>query len=260
MARWIIALIIALVSLVTYFATTSENPITGEQQRVALKPDEEIALGLKSAPQMAARMGGVSRDREARALVERVGAALARESIAARSPYRFSFHVLADPKTINAFALPGGPIFITEGLLRQLKSEAELAGVLGHEIGHVIARHAAEHLAKARLTQGLIGAATIGSGDYTAAQIGQMVGSLINMRYGREDELESDALGIRIMAEAGYDPRAMIGVMETLAKASSGSRQPEFFSTHPHPENRQARIREEIAKRFPSGVPAGLKR
>jgi predicted Zn-dependent protease len=202
-------------------------------------------------------MGGVSRDREARALVERVGAALARESIAARSPYRFSFHVLADPKTINAFALPGGPIFITEGLLRQLKSEAELAGVLGHEIGHVIARHAAEHLAKARLTQGLIGAATIGSGDYTAAQIGQMVGSLINMRYGREDELESDALGIRIMAEAGYDPRAMIGVMETLAKASSGSRQPEFFSTHPHPENRQARIREEIAQRSPPACPRG---
>jgi predicted Zn-dependent protease len=260
MARWIIALIIALVSIITYFGTSSENPITGEKQRVALKPEEEVALGLKSAPQMAAQMGGVSRNREAAALVERVGAALVRESIASRSPYRFSFHVLADPKTINAFALPGGPIFITEGLLRQLRSEAELAGVLGHEIGHVIARHASEHLAKARLTQGLIGAATVGTGDYTAAQVGQMVGSLINMRYGREDELESDALGIRIMAEAGYDPRAMIRVMETLAKASSGSRQPEFFSTHPHPENRQLRIREEIARRFPSGVPAGLKK
>jgi len=107
---------------------------------------------------------------------------------------------------------------------------------------------------------GLIGAATVGTGDYSTAQIGQMVGSLINMRYGREDELESDALGIRIMAEAGYDPRALIGVMETLARASSGSRQPEFFSTHPNPENRQARIRDEIAKRFPSGVPAGLKK
>jgi predicted Zn-dependent protease len=260
MARWILALLIAIVSLVTYCAGTSENPITGEKQRVALKPEEEVALGLKSAPQMAAQMGGVSRNREAAARVGRVGAALARESIAANSPYRFSFHVLADPKTINAFALPGGPIFITEGLLAQLRSEGELAGVLGHEIGHVIARHASEHLAKAKLTQGLVGAATIGTGDHTTAQIGQMVGSLINMRYGREDELESDALGIRIMAEAGYDPRALIGVMETLARASSGSRQPEFFSTHPHPENRQARIREEIGKRFPSGVPAGLKK
>jgi beta-barrel assembly-enhancing protease len=260
MARWIVALLIALVSVVTYFGTSSDNPITGEKQRVALKPDEEIALGLKSAPQMAAQMGGLSRNPEAKALVERVGAKLVRESVAAKTPYRFSFHVLADPKTINAFALPGGPIFITEGLLRLLKSESELAGVLGHEIGHVVARHSSEQLAKAQLTQGLIGAATVGTGDYTTAQIGQVVGSLINMRYGRDDELESDALGIRIMAEAGYDPRAMLNVMAVLAKASSGSQQPEFFSTHPNPENRQERIRAEIAKRFPSGVPEGSKK
>src|SRR4029453_277185 len=115
--------------------------------------------------------------------VERVGAALVRDSIARKSPYRFSFHVLADPKTINAFALPGGPVFITEGLLRLLKSEAELAGVLGHEIGHVIARHASHRLAKQQLTQGLLGALVVGSGDYTTAQIGQMVGGMINMKY-----------------------------------------------------------------------------
>jgi predicted Zn-dependent protease len=260
MARLLIALIIAIISLFTYFTSTSDNPVTGEKQRVALKPEEEIAVGYKSAPEMAAQMGGLSRNTEAQALVNRLGERLVRQSVAAKSPYKFSFHVLADPKTINAFALPGGPIFVTEGLLRVMKTEAELAGVLGHEIGHVIGRHSSERLAKAKLTQGLIGAATIGTGDYTTAQIGQMVGSMINMRYGREDELESDALGIRIMAEAGYDPRAMINVMETLAKASSGSRQPEFFSTHPHPENRQMRIREEIEKRFPSGIPEGLKR
>jgi predicted Zn-dependent protease len=260
MARWLIALVIAIVSLVTYFGSTTRNPITGETQRVALKPEEEIALGLKSAPEMAARMGGLSRNPEARALVQRIGQKLVQASVAAKSPYRFSFHVLADPKTINAFALPGGPVFITEGLLRLLRSEGELAAVLGHEAGHVIARHSSEQLAKAQLTQGLIGAAVVGTGDYTTAQIGQVVGSLIDMRYGRDDELEADALGVRIMAEAGYDPRAMIGVMETLAKASSGSRQPEFFSTHPHPESRQTRIREEIAKRFPSGVPEGLSR
>jgi predicted Zn-dependent protease len=249
MARWIIALIVALVSLFTYFSSTSLNPVTGEKQRVALKPEEEIALGLRSAPEMAAQMGGVSRDAQAQARVRRLGEKLVRESFAAGSPYRFSFHVLADERTVNAFALPGGPIFVTEGLLRRMRSEAELAAVLGHEIGHVIARHSSEQLAKAQLTQGLIGAAVLGTGDYTAAQLGQLVGSLINMRYGRDDELESDALGIRIMAEAGYDPRAMIGVMETLAQASGGSRRPEFFSTHPHPENRLARIREEIAKR-----------
>ena len=258
--RLVIAGIIALFAIISYFGSSSENPLTGEKQRVAMTPEQEIALGYQSASQMAAQMGGVSRNAQAVALVQRMGEALVRESFAAKSPYKFSFHVLADPKTVNAFALPGGPVFITEGLLRQLKTEAELAGVLGHEIGHVIARHSSERLAKQQLTQGLLGALVVGSGDYTTAQIGQVVGNMINMRYGREDELESDALGIRIMAEAGYDPRAMVRVMEVLAKASGGSRQPEFVSTHPAPENRSERIKAEIAKRFPNGVPENLKK
>ena len=257
-ARLLIAAIIAMGALVTYFGSSTLNPLTGEKQRVAMRPEQEIALGLKSAPELAAQMGGLSQNVQARALVQRLGTKLARESIAAKSEYRFAFYVLADRRTINAFALPGGPVFITEGLLGLLKTEAEVAAVLGHEIGHVIARHSSERLAKEQLTRGLIGAAVVGTGDYSAAQIGQLVGGMINMRYGREDELESDALGVRIMAEGGYDPRAMIRVMEVLAKASGGSRQPEFFSSHPAPENRAARIKEAIAKQFPSGVPDGL--
>ena len=259
--RYLIALVIALFSLISYFFSTSENPITGEKQRVALKPEQEISLGYKSAPQMVQQMGGLSGNERATAVVKRVGEKLVRGSVAAKSPYKYSFNLLADPRTVNAFALPGGPIFITEGLLRLLKTEGELAAVLGHEIGHVIARHSAERLAKEQLTQGLIGAVAVGTGDWTATQLSQMVGSMINMKYGRDDELESDALGIRIAAEAGYDPRAMIRVMEVLAKASGGgSRQPEFFSTHPAPENRSARIQQEIARRFPQGVPEGLVR
>ncbi len=246
-SRLVIAALIALMAIIAYYSSTSENPLTGEKQRVAMSPEQEIALGYRAAPQMAARMGGVSQNERARARVRRLGEVLVARSVAARSPYKFSFHVLADARTVNAFALPGGPIFITEGLLRLLKSEAEVAAVLGHEIGHVIARHSSERLAKQQLTQGLLGALVIGSGDYTTAQIGQVVGGMISMSYGRDDELESDALGIRIMAEGGYDPRAMIRVMEVLAKASGGSRQPEFFSTHPAPENRIARIKEEIA-------------
>lgn len=256
--RLFIAAIIALFAIITYYSSTSENPLTGEKQRVAMSPEQEIALGYKSAPQMAAQMGGLSQNHEARALVRRVGEKLARESVAAKSPYKFSFHVLADRRTVNAFALPGGPIFITEGLLRLLKTEAELGAVLGHEIGHVIARHSSERLAKQQLSQGLLNALLIGSGDYSTAQIGQVVAGMINMSYGRDDELEADALGIRIMAEAQYDPRAMIRVMEVLAKASGGSRQPEFFSTHPAPENRAERIRAEIAKRFPQGTAKAL--
>jgi predicted Zn-dependent protease len=260
MARLVIAVIIALFAIITYFSSTSENPLTGEKQRVAMTPEQEIALGYQSAPQMAAQMGGISRNAQAVALVQRVGEHLVRQSVAAKSPYKFSFHVLADPKTVNAFALPGGPVFITEGLLRLLKSEAELAGVLGHEIGHVIARHSSERLAKQQLTQGLLGALVVGSGDFTTAQIGQVVGSMINMSYGRDDEIESDTLGIRVMTEAGYDPRGMIRVMEVLAKASGGSRQPEFMSTHPAPENRSERIKQAIAKQYPGGVPQNLKK
>ena len=151
-SRLIIAAVIALMAIITYFSSTSENPVTGEKQRVAMTPEQEIALGYKSAPQMAAQMGGLSQNPQAKALVQRLGNELVAKSFAAKSPYKFSFHVLSDPRTVNAFALPGGPVFITEGLLKLLKSEAELAGVLGHEIGHVIGRHSSERLAKQQLT------------------------------------------------------------------------------------------------------------
>lgn len=145
-----------------------------------MSPQEEVALGLKTAPQMAAQMGGLSQDERVSQGVKALGARLLEAGGLGSTPYRFSFHVLADRKTINAFALPGGPIFITEGLLRVLRSE--VAAVLGHEIGHVVARHSSEQLAKQQLTQGLIGAAVVGSGDYSASQIGQLVGGIVNMK------------------------------------------------------------------------------
>lgn len=252
--------IIALVAIVSYYGSSSVNPVTGENQRISLSPAQEIAMGLQSAPQMAAQFGGLSNHAQRRELVKQVGRKLVAQSVAAQSPYKYDFHLLADPRTVNAFALPGGQIFITEGLFRLFRTEGELAAVLGHEVGHVIARHSAEHLAKQQLTQGLVGAVAVGSGDMTTAQVVQQVGAIINMKYGRDDELESDALGIRLMSEAGYDPRAMLAVMQALAKASAGARPPEMLSTHPNPENRAGRIKAEIEKKFPSGVPDGLVR
>ena len=245
--RFVIAIVIALFGLISYYTTTSDNPITGEKQRVRLTPEQEIALGRQLAPQMAAQLGGLSQS-DRRAVVQRIGERIVAQSVAARSPYKYSFYVLADRRTVNAFALPGGQIFVTEALLALLEREDELAGVLGHEVGHVIARHSAERLAKEQLTKSLIGAVAVGSGSYDAAQLAHLAGSLINMKYGREDELESDALGLRLMREAGYDPRAMITVMQKLEKASGGSRQPEFASTHPSPANRQQRIKEHLEK------------
>jgi len=246
-ARWVIALLIGAFGLISYCSTTSENPITGEKQRVRLSAEEEIALGRQLAPQMAAQFGGVSSS-AMRERVRQVGARIVAQSSASKAPYKYSFHLLADRKTVNAFALPGGQIFITEALLGLLETEDELAAVLGHEVGHVLARHSAEHLAKQQLTQQLIGAVIVGSGSYDTAQLAQLAGSLITMKHGRDDELESDALGLRLVREAGYDPRAMIRVMQVLEKASGGSRQPEFASTHPSPANRIERIREQLAK------------
>jgi beta-barrel assembly-enhancing protease len=165
---------------------------------------------------------------------------------------------LADPRTVNAFALPGGQIFITMALLSRLETEGQLAGVLGHEVGHVIARHSAERIAKDNLTQGLTGAFAVGSGSMSGAQVAQMVGQMQMLKYGRDDELESDRLGLRLMAEAGYDPRALIRVMQILEKAGGGSRVPEWQSSHPIPANRIQQINEIIGKAFPAGVPPNL--
>jgi predicted Zn-dependent protease len=251
----IIALAVAAFSLFSYFGSSSVNPITGEKQHVAgMTPKDEVAMGLQSAPQMAQQMGGVSQDPRARALVAQVGAKVVAQSVAAKSGYPFKFHALADPRTVNAFALPGGQVFITMALLSRLETEGQLAGVLGHEVGHVLARHSAEHIAKDQLTQGLTGAFAMGAGSMSAAQIGQVVGQMTMMKYGREDELEADGLGLRLMAEAGYDPRAMIRVMQILEKASGGSRTPEYQSSHPSPPRRIEEINAKLAKAFPNGL------
>jgi len=245
-ARILIGIVIALVAVVSYFMKGDENPVTGEKQRVSLTVDEEIRLGIQSAPEMIREFGGEYRDSKLQAYVDRVGNKLVQSTEAGSSPYKFEFHLLADANTVNAFALPGGQIFITYALLSRLKNEDQLAGVLGHEIGHVINRHSAEHIAKQELTQGLIQATDIASGD--PGMISRFIGNMVNMKYGREDELESDDYGVKYLVEAGYDPEAMIDVMKILKEASGGGNQPEFMSTHPSPDNRIEKLKEVIAK------------
>ncbi len=252
--RLLIAIILALGALVTYYVGTEkfENPVTGRVQRVALSPKEEIALGLNSAPEMARQHGGLYPDQRYQNLVTSVGERLVRANPEiSQSPYYFQFHLLADPETVNAFALPGGQIFITFGLLKLLEKEDEVAGVLGHEIGHVVGRHSNEQMAKAQLSQGLVNAVVMAGGNeygMTAGQLAQFVSQLKNTAYGRDDELESDQLGVRFMIRAGYNPEALIRVMEVLKQAAGGRAPPEFLSTHPDPDNRVERIKEAIKK------------
>ena len=250
--RLLIAAAIAAFSLFSYFSSRPENPVTRETQYIDITPEQEIALGLEAAPQMAAEFGGLDENAQDQAMVDEVGSRIVQSSPAGSSPYEFDFHLLDDDQTINAFALPGGQIFITRALFDKLRTEDELAGVLGHEIGHVVARHSAEHIAKAKLTEGLTGAAVIAAYDpenpssASRAQIAALIGQLITLKYGRDDELESDYLGVCFMNDTGYNPNDLIGVMEVLASAQTGGRPPEFFSTHPNPESRVQRIQEAI--------------
>jgi predicted Zn-dependent protease len=149
---------------------------------------------------------------------------------------------------VNAFALPGGPIFITMALVSQLKTDDEIAGVLGHEIGHVINRHSAEHIAKQGLIGGIVNGVVMGSGSMSTAQVAQYVGQIVNMKYGRDDETESDKFGVKYMYQTGYKPEAMISVMEVLQASGGGKSRNDFMSSHPSPENRIIKIKEEIAK------------
>jgi predicted Zn-dependent protease len=244
--RLLLGLIIAIFSIISYFASQQYNPVTGENQHVSLTPQQEIALGVQSVPEIVNEFGGLSRDDQAQTLVDDIGFSLANGDIARDTPWEFEFYVLDDPETINAFALPGGPVFITSGLLSRLETSDEVAGVLAHEIVHVLARHSAEQIAQSQLSNGLVGAVAVASGDASASQTAAMIAQLVNMKYGRGDELQSDTFGVCLMIDSGYDPNGMVEVMHILEAASDGNRPPEFFSTHPNPENRIREIQQAI--------------
>lgn len=255
--RLIFALIIALVGWFMYMSQTEENPITGKKQHVAISPDQEIRLGLESAPSMARQMGGeVSNFDPRRVEVLRIGNDLVEKSLAKKSPWKFQFHLLADDETVNAFALPGGQIFITLGLYNKLQNEAQLAGVLGHEMGHVIERHTAEQMAKSQLGQSLvIAAGTAAGGDnqsQTPYMIAAFVNQMIQLRYSRQDESEADEWGLQLMSQAGFDPTQMLEVMRVLKEASKGGQSLEIFQSHPNPDLRIEQIKEYLAKHPPS--------
>ncbi|AZQ57466.1 M48 family peptidase [Maribacter sp. MJ134] len=242
--RIFIGLAIVAFAFIQKCNNKEENPYTGRTQTINMSAEQEIAIGLQSAPEMAQQHGGLYPDERLQSFVDNVGAKLVNNSIARETPYQYDFHLLADDQTINAFALPGGQCFITYALFSQL-TEAQLAGVLGHEIGHVIGRHSAERIAESSFWQTVTMGATVG------ADMGGLVGNIGQntlLTNGRGDELESDELGVLFMIQSGYDPYEMIKVMEILKAAGGPNRVPEFQSTHPDPENRIQKIREAIEK------------
>ncbi len=235
---------LAAVSVLTACAT---NPATGEKEISLMSEAQEIELGQQMDGQVRREMG-VYDDPGLQAYVERVGMQLARASERPNLPWHFT---VVDVPAVNAFALPGGYIYITRGILPFLDNEAQLAGVLGHEVGHVTARHAAQQYTKA--TGAGLGLALL-SIFVPQAQpfegVAQQALGVLFLKYGRDDELQADRLGVQYAAGAGWNPGGVAAMLTTLERLdeANGSRKgiPNWLSTHPAPADRVERIQPAI--------------
>lgn len=222
------------------------NPATGRSQLNLLSEAQEIALGREADQQVRAEMG-VYDDAGWQAYVSRVGLAMAKKSHRPNLPWSF---VVVDASAVNAFALPGGFIYLTRGILPFLQSEAELANVLGHEIAHVTALHGASAYSKQQLTGLGLGIGRILAPERYGGVFGglEVALSLAFLKHGRDAEREADRLGVGYASSSGWDPAGMVGLLSTLgrlAEASGSSRGvPNFLTTHPLPEDRIAAVRD----------------
>ncbi len=230
------------------------NPATGERQLILISEAGEVRLGRRVAGQVEASIGLVN-DPQLQEYVSDIGHRLA--AVTERPNLPWSFKVVEDP-VVNAFALPGGFIYVTRGILAHFNSEAELAGVLGHEIGHVTGRHSAEQLSRAQATQLGLGVGSIFAPEIIA--YGDFIGLGLNLaflKFSRDDERQADDLGVRYMTREHYDARELTGVFTTLERvgeAAGGSSLPSWLSTHPDPGERRQRIGRAIAA---AGAPPG---
>jgi len=243
-----------LIPLAALAAACATNPATGRRQLSLISESREIQMGREYDPQIAASMG-LDPDTALQRYVHELGTRLSARSERPSLPW--TFRVVDDP-VVNAFALPGGFIYVTRGILAHFNSEAELAAVLGHEIGHVTARHSASQLSRQQLAQVGLALGSIVSSDVErfSGLAGAALGVLF-LKHSRDDERQADDLGLRYMRRADYDAREMPDVftmLERVSAAQPGDRAPEWLATHPNPENRRARITQQIAALPPESL------
>ena len=244
------------VALVIALATCATNPVTGRRELSLISESQEISMGQEAAKEVVASISPVP-DNALQQYVSGLGMTMARASERPNIPW--SFTVINDAQ-VNAFALPGGPIFITRGILTHMNSEAQLVSVLGHEIGHITAKHSVQQMSQAQLAQiGLIAAVIVkpelaGFGDLASQGLG-----LLFMKFGRDDETQADDLGFKYMTAAGYSPTEMAEMFRTLQRLGGGTgegRTPEWLSTHPDPGNR---VQKTLDRTAATTLPANLK-
>ena len=226
-----------LVLLVTALAACTRNPVTGKKQLTLFSEAQEIEIGRQSDPEILRQFGRVS-STQLQDYVGRAGAELAESSHRPDLPWKFT---VLDSEVINAFALPGGYVYVTRQILAYMNNEAELASVLGHEIGHITARHGVTQASKAQLAGMALGAGSIVSPTFGQfSQLAQIGMGLLFLKYGRDAERQSDRLGVQYMYRVGYDPRKMsdfFQVFQTL-REDGGQQIPGWLSSHPDPPDR----------------------
>ena len=251
--------IIGAVILALLFIGCTKAPITGRNQMIMVSPQQELALGFESAKEVLQKER-VSTDAQKNAMVKRIGqriAQVANNQYSIAKSFKWEFFVIDKDDEANAFCLPGGKVFVYTGLFKYAANDDELAMVMGHEIGHALARHGAERMSSGRLQQ--IGGQVLGAvmqSRGNAAQtsmamnafgIGSQLG--IMLPHSRTQEYEADHIGLVLAAKAGYNPRSALAFWEKFG--ASGKTPPEYLSTHPAPTNRIGKIKALLPKTIP---------
>ena len=230
------------------FNSCARNPVTGKREVMILSKEQEIAMGQQADPEIVAHFG-LYNDKALQQFISEKGQKMA--AISHRSELNYSFKIVDSP-VVNAFAVPGGFVYFTRGIMAYFNNEAEFAGVLGHEIGHIAARHTAQQQSKAMLAQiGLVVGMVAAPELAQFADLAQQGVSLLFFKFGRDDERESDRLGVEYSTKIGYDAQEMAEFFRTLQRTSEeagANPVPTFLSTHPSPEERLERVTELAAE------------
>ena len=228
------------------FTGCAVNPITGEEELMLFPEEQDIAIGRQYAPEIEKQMGGRIPDPVLQNYVDSVGQNVARVS---HKPYlEYSFVALND-KSVNAFALPGGAVFVTKGMLEKLDSEAQLAAILSHEVTHIVARDVSNAMSNQIGISLLLSAVTSEKTPQSILTIADLTQQIVGLKYSRKDEMEADLGGLHYMVKAGYNPHGMVETMQMLQNQNQ-IRPIEFLSSHPSPENRIAYLTQAIQTKY----------
>lgn len=231
-------------------AACSSAPVTGRQQLLLVSESQAQEMGDQAYKDIIGK-SKLSQEPKYVDQVRRVGQRVA--AAAEKPEYKWEFNVIDEPKTINAWALPGGKVAVYTGLLNLNLSDAELAAVMGHEVAHALAQHSRERMSQALTQQ--IGLAALGAtgklspGGLQAVNLAMGIG--VGLPFGRKQESEADYIGLDVMSKAGYDPHAALSLWQKMDAASGDKKSPEFLSTHPSSEHRMRDIEAALPKFMP---------